>query len=523
MSLTRRELLERAAALGVTLSALPMLGCQPDDGLGDDGFPLYAWDGPLGPETTFAHGVASGDPLSDAVLLWTRVSPPDGTTAVDVFLEVALSPDFAERAAVGTFSTTADVDWTLTVDQTGLAPATTYYYRFSALGRTSPIGRTRTLPSGALDRLRFAVCACSNYGAAYFHAYRHMAQRPDLDFFIHLGDYFYEHATLGEGFAYGVLRPLDPPHEILSLGDYRRRYAWYRQDPDLAELHRQNPMMHCWDDHEFADNPRIGGSDNHNEATEGPWVDRVAAALQAYQEWMPTRLSGPDKNIVYRDVALGDLARVVFTDRQRRFLWPQPDDGDAYLGAEQTAWLADRIASVTEPWLVLCTATSFAPRTAAAPLDSFDGKPWDPSSRRELLDLVATAGVPNLVVLMGDIHKAQALDVADDPASYDPATGAGSEGVEFATGSIGSPGLPMSTEGVPHFFYSEHRMRSYLLVDLTPSRLQGELWGFDDALKLVPELPAERLLKAYTSDAGSHHLVETTTPTAPREVAPLAP
>jgi alkaline phosphatase D len=521
MPMTRRELLERCAALGVTLTLLPTLGCDPDDRLGDDGFPLYSWDGPLGPATTFEHGVASGDPLSDAVLLWTRVSPDAAATEVEIFLEVSLAPDFAERVAVGTFTTNADADWTLTVDQLDLSPATTYYYRFSALGRTSPIGRTRTLPSGPLDRARFAVCACSNYAAGYFHAYRHMANRPDLDFFIHLGDYIYEHASAGEGFSYGVFRPLDPPNEILTLADYRRRYGWYRKDPDLQELHRQNPILHCWDDHEFADNPRLGGSANHNEEDEGPWSDRVAAALQAYHEWMPSRLEG---NRIYRDLALGDLARIVFTDRQRRFLWPEPDDGAAYLGAAQTTWLKARIATVTEPWLVLCTATSFASRKPASePGDTFDGTPWDAASRREVLDAVAEAGVENLLVLMGDIHKAQALDVAHDPTGYDPATGAGSEGVEFACGSIGSPGLPMSNEGVPHFFWSDGTVRTYLLVDLTRERLQGELWGFRDPLKMEEALPEETLVKAYTSAAGSHHLVETSTATAAREAPVLAP
>ncbi|HMV69336.1 MAG TPA: alkaline phosphatase D family protein, partial [Myxococcota bacterium] len=503
--------------------ALPTLGCKPDDDLPADGFPAYTWDGPLGPATTFQHGVASGDPLADAVLLWTRVSPGAGTSAaeVEVFLEVSRAPDFAERVAVGTFTTSAEADWTLTVDQIDLDPATTYYYRFSALGRTSPIGRTRTLTSGALDRARFAVCSCSNFAAGYFYAYRHMANRPDLDFFIHLGDYIYEHASAGNGFSYGVFRELQPPNEVLTLDDYRARYAWYRTDPDLQELHRQHPMLHCWDDHEFADNPRVGGSENHTEGDEGAWSDRVAAALRAYHEWIPSRLDG---DRIYREAALGDLARLVFTDRQRRFLWPEPDDGERYLGAAQTSWLADRVASVTEPWLILCTGTSFtARRLPGSPGLAFDGEPWDDTSRREVLDMVAGAGVENLLVLVGDIHKSQALDVADDVDAYDPTTGAGSEGVEFACGSITSPGLAMSTEGVPYFHWSDNRVRSYLLVDLTRDRVQGEFWGFEDARKTDEALPDEALLKAFTCAAGSHHLVETTTPTAARDAAAPAP
>lgn len=521
MSLTRRDFLQRASALGLTVAVLPTLGCAPDDGLPDDGFPRYTWDGDPGPETLFEHGVASGDPLADAVLLWTRLSP--GTTDdVEVFVEVSEAPDFLRRVAVGTFTTGAGRDHALTVDQTDLEPGTTYYYRFSALGRTSPVGRTRTLPAGAVDRLRLGVASCSNYGFGYFHAYRHLARRPDVDVVLHLGDYFYEHASVGEGFFYGAFRPLDPPWEVLNLEDYRRRYAHYRKDPDLQELHRQHPMVHAWDDHEFADNPEIGGSANHDPETEGAWEDRVAAALQAYGEWMPTRLDG---NKIYRELVFGDLLHVVLTDRQRRFLWPGEADGTRYLGAEQTTWVLDRIAGVTAPWLLFCTATSFTSRSADGDLGStFNGSPWDPTSRREILDAVADAGIENLVVVCGDLHKAQALDVAHDPTVYDPATGEGSEGVELACGSVASPGLPSGTGDAPHFFWTEHGQRTYLLLDVTPERLQAEFWGYEDALKEQEELPPQVLLKAYTSAAGSHHLVETSTATTDKADAPaLAP
>lgn len=522
MTWSRREFLERCAALGVAVAALPSMGCAPKgDDLPDDGFPRYAWDGEPGPETTFSHGVASGDPLSDAVLLWTRVSPAsDGD--VDVFVEVCKSPDFEQRVAVDTFTVNADTDYTLKLDQTELEPGTTYYYRFSALGRTSVIGRTRTLPSGAVDRLRVAVCSCSNFGFGYFHGYKHMAQRPDLDLWIHLGDYIYEHASVGEGFFYGALRPLDPPNEVLTLADYRRRYAWYRRDPDLQELHRQHPMMHTWDDHEFADNPKVGGSANHDADTEGSWDDRVAAALQTIREWIPSRLDG---NQVYREFVLGDLAHVIFTDRQRRFLWPAADDGALYLGAAQTSWLTDRLAGVTAPWLLFCTGTSFTSRDPAGEEGgAFDGEPWDSVSRRQVLDAVAAAGIENLVVLVGDIHRSQALDVAHDPTEYDPASGAGSEGVEFACGSITSPGLGAGDTGAEQLLWTVGDQRSYLLLDITREQVQGEFWGFADALKEVETFPEFQLLKSFTTTSGSHHLVETTTPSTPRADAPdLAP
>lgn len=522
MTWSRREFLERCAALGVTLAALPSMSCAPKgDGLPDDGFPRYQWDGDPGPETTFSHGVASADPLSDAVLLWTRVSPgADGD--VDVFVEVSETATFDRRVAVDTFTVNADTDYTLTLDQTDLESGKTYYYRFSALGRTSPVGRARTLSAGTVDRLRVAVCSCSNYGFGYFHGYRHIAQRSDLDFWVHLGDYIYEHASVGEGFFYGGFRPLDPPNECLSLEDYRRRYAWYRGDADLQELHRQHPMMHCWDDHEFCDNPKVGGAANHDPDTEGSWEDRKAAALQAIHEWLPSRLDG---NKIYREFVLGDLAHVVFTDRQRRYLWPEADDAELYLGAEQTTWLADRLANVTVPWLIFCTGTTFTSRSPTGDAGgTLDGEPWDSTSRRQVLDAVAAAGIENLVVLVGDIHKSQAMDVAHDPTAYDPTDGAGSEGVEFACGSITSPGLGSGDTGAPQLLWTVADQRSYLLLDITPAVLQAEFWGYADALKEEEALPVEQLLKAFTTASGSHHLVETSIASSPRpDAADLAP
>ncbi len=506
MALTRREFMSRVAALGALASTLPMLGCGAPGAA--DGFPVYTWEGPLGPETAFQHGVASADPLVDSVLLWTRVSPPEGETGdIDVFVEVSKSPDFAERVAVGTFTAKAAADWTLTLDQTELEPGTTYHYRFSALGRTSEVGRTRTAPAGATERFRVAVGSCSNFAFGHMHAYRHIADRTDLDAFIHLGDYIYEYATDGIGASFGLYLPVDPPHECLTLDDYRRRYAHYRTSPDLRAAHGAHPVLAIWDDHEFANNPKLDGAGNHTEGDEGAWTDRVAAALQAHTEWLPTRMREGGR--IFRDLAFGDLAHVVLVDRQRRFLWPEADDGDTYLGAEQTAWVKDRISAVTAQWLVLCTATSFTSRKAnGSDGGSFDGSAWDGASRREVLDAVAEAGIENLVVVVGDIHRGEALDVAHDPSSYDPATGSGSEGVEFACGSISSPGATAPTADVPQFFWSDGTRRGYLFLDISPAELRAEFWGYEDDAKLDVATPQEQLLKAFTAAAGSHHLVE---------------
>lgn len=508
MSITRRDFLLRAAALGVS-SVVPMLVACADDG--SQGLPDYAYDGPLGPETAFRHGVASGDPLADAVILWTRVDV--GTTSsepIEIYVEVATDEDFVDRVAASYHETSADRDYTFKIDATGLLPATTYFYRFKALGRTSPIGRTKTAPLGAASHLRFGVTSCSNYAYGYFHAYRHLANRLDLDAFLHLGDYIYEYASdpsFGQE-TYGTLRELDPPYMIVTLDDYRRRYAINRRDPDLQELHRLNPIIHLWDDHEFACDPYLFGSVNHNPAEDGPWQDRIAAALRAHDEWMPVRMR--NGNEIYRSLAYGELATIVVVDRQRRFLWPETGDGEEYLGKRQAEWLDGAIADVQSQWLILATATTFASR---AP-DGLSGG-WDAPSRDRVLNAVANAGIENLVVVVGDIHTAQALDIVADPNTYDRETGAGSGGVEFACNAISSPGGNSQPPAqATQFLFSEGLYRGYLVLDITPERVQGDFFGFGDPLKQLASLPAESFRRGYTCAAGARRLVYTTTPSA---------
>jgi alkaline phosphatase D len=487
-----------------------LLACT---GGADGALPEYEYEGPQGPETAFRHGVASGDPLADAVIVWTRLDVGDvGKDSVEVFVEVATDVDFIDRVAAAYHETSAERDYTFKIDVTDLSPATTYYYRFRALGRTSPVGRTKTAPLGAASHLRFGVTSCSNYAYGYFHAYRHLANRLDLDAFIHLGDYIYEYASdpsYGQE-TYGTLRELDPPHMIVSLDDYRRRYAIHRRDPDLQELHRLNPIIHLWDDHEFACDPYLFGSVNHNPAEDGPWQDRIAAALRAHDEWMPVRMRGG--NEIYRTLAYGELVTIVVVDRQRRFLWPETGDGDGYLGARQASWLDETIANVKSQWLLLATATTFGSRAA----DGVSGG-WDPVSRERVLAAVAAAGIDDLVVVVGDIHTAQALDIVRDPTTYDRETGAGSAGVEFACNAISSPGgsSPPPADAT-QFLFNEGVYRGYLVLDVTPERVQGDFFGFGDPLKQLPALPAESFRRGYVCASGTRRLVYSDTPVAPR-------
>ena len=508
MSTTRRDFLARATAAGAALALPPTVACRPVEDEGghtdsdtdvDDGLPRYAYEGPLGPEHTFEHGVASGDPLADAVLLWTRVTTDTGEDA-EVFLEIAKDPDFTRRLAAATHTALASRDHCLTVDATELPPGTTLYYRFSAYGRTSPTGRTRTAPTGASDRLRIGACSCSNYAYGYFHAYRALAERPDLDLVLHLGDYVYEYANEGFGETYGTARELDPPNEMVTTEDYRRRYACYRKDPDLQAVHRQHPFVHLWDDHEFACDPFVGGADNHQEMTEGPWRDRVDTAVAVYLEWMPTRLVGTQ---IHRSLAFGDLAQVILLDRQRRFLWPEDDD-EGYLGTAQAQWADEAIADVRAQWLILGVATTFGSRSE----DGVGGSSWDVASRTRVLDAVADAGIQDLIVLTGDIHRFDALDLVTDPETYAPGTGTGSAGSEITVGSISSPGGSRDTSGIPQYHWSMGLMRGFVVVELTPERAQIDAFGFADLLKFDEDYPAIGWIRSFEQTAGSRYLSE---------------
>ena len=270
--------------------------------------PAAAQTAPGGPQ--FLHGVASGDPLPDAVVLWTRV-----TSDRDVHVDwvVALDPDLRRVVRRGGTVATLERDRTVKVDVTRLSPSTTYWYGFTSRGVASPVGRTRTAPAAGdgTDRLRFAVVTCSKYDNGFFNAYARVAE-ADVDAVLHCGDYIYEGGTDADAPAG---RATVPDREVRTLEDYRQRYAHYRTDPDLQRLHATHPMVAVWDDHESSNDSWVDGAGNHDPAEEGPWPTRKAASQRAYDEWIPVRLPVPgDTRRIYRRLPYGDLVDVVAID-----------------------------------------------------------------------------------------------------------------------------------------------------------------------------------------------------------------
>lgn len=260
-----------------------------------------------GDKVDFKHGVASGDPLSDAVIIWTRVTP-NSNRDVTVSWEVATDSAFTNLVNVDSTTTDSSKDYTVKVDVRGLSAGTKYYYRFTSGGKTSPVGETTTLPEGSLSSLKMAVFSCAMWEHGYFQAYADAAQQ-NVDVVLHTGDYIYEYKTGKYVSPTGSpIRVFEPTHEIVTLEDYRRRYAQYRTDGYLQELHRIVPWIVIWDDHEVANDTYKAGAENHSD-DEGDFVERKAAALQAYYEWLPIRLQNPnDLAQAYRSFDFGDLA-----------------------------------------------------------------------------------------------------------------------------------------------------------------------------------------------------------------------
>ncbi len=560
--LSRRDFLRQSATVaGGSL----LVGC------GNQGQSSTAPQPDGNAKVAFLHGVASGDPLADRVILWTRVTPADlETDAVPVTVRVYNDPEMNQIVQTYTSSATAARDFTVKIDADGLAPATTYYYRFESEGVESPLGRTRTLPTGSVDHLRLGLVSCSSLAHGYFHAYHFLAQRADLDVVLHLGDYIYEYAND----EYGTTRSYEPGTEITTLADYRTRHNQYKRDADLMEVHRQHPFITIWDDHEVCDNSRRDSANNH-QPDEGDYQQRKAWAQQAYDEWMPIRYPEPGNvNRIWRRFAMGDLLDLTLLDTR---LYDRDDEiectepvlsespiplcADALvpdyerqlIGPEQMTFLKDALSNASGQWKVIGQQVMMGQlKFTTTPLNDatgiqdvyFNPDQWDgyPGERLEILDHIEAGGIDDVVVLTGDIHTSWAMDVTQDPddvSAYNPVTGDGSKAVEFVCTSVTSPGLeeiiPLIPETLPqtvsalrlvnpHLRYVDGVRRGYMILDVTPEAMVGEWWYVSDVT--VADTRSEEFATGYRVATGTNTVPQLpqSEPTPGKDDAPsLAP
>lgn len=350
--------------------------------------PIFA--APAEPDTPFRHGVASGDPTSDRLIIWTRVTPPGAGRRALVRWIVAEDPELLRIVARGVHDTGPERDFTVKVDVAGLEPGRTYFYRFQFGREASATGRARTLPEGPTADVVLVALCCAHYQCGKFNVYEAVSKLPRVDAVIHLGDYIYEDAEDGSAYAKRIGdslgRYMRPANELLTLDDYRARHALYKTDEDLQAAHACAAWICQWDDHESANDCWQGGAERHDPKTEGPWALRKAAALKAYYEWMPIREPRPGKSMeaAYRTFRFGDLASLMIMEtrlvaRAHQLYYerdltfhpgpdgkPRPDlasfmarlndPGRQVLGAPQEAWLEDQLktsVAAAEPWQVL--------------------------------------------------------------------------------------------------------------------------------------------------------------------------
>lgn len=483
---------------------------------------------------SFRHGVASGDPLADRVVIWTRISGASG----DVAYRWRVDPVGGGAGRSGGGTASAARDHTAKVDVTGLAPGKAYTFQFEAGGAKSPVGRTRTLPVGPTKDVVLAVASCTLYPNGYFNAYSAIADLPRVDAVLHLGDYIYEYGgpgSYGMNSAVAGKRPHDPPHECVTLEDYRRRHAQYKADADTQAAHARAPWIVVWDDHETANDSWSGGAENHQPAQEGDWAARKAAALRAYYEWMPLREPKPGVTLAdaaKRTFQFGDLASLIMVETRLTARGKQltvdgdlmkdgkpdvaafkarlNDAGRQMMGPAQEAWLSaevKRSVAAGHAWQVLGNQVVMAqvlpanPKAlltpqqlaAASPeararfdraeqvaglgvptaLDMWNGYPRD----RERVYAALKAGGGRPIVVSGDSHSFWANELHD-------ANGA-RVAVEFGTTGVTSPGAGEVASGVNYgdlvaktnkeVIWNDQVSKGFVLLTLTREAARADM------------------------------------------------
>ena len=488
----------------------------------------------------FYHGVASGDPLPNNVIIWTRVTPD--STQIDqtivVTWRVATDTGMTNIVQTGVVLTDSSADFTVKVDVPGLSPNTFYFYEFQTGSYLSPTGRTRTTPVGnAVDSLRFALTSCANFEAGYFNVYGSLLQRSDFDAVIALGDYIYEYETGGYSPNPAAGRQWSPANEIVTLADYRMRYSSYKLDEDLQRLHQQFPFIIVYDDHEFANDAWMNGAENH-QVSEGLWSSRKAMAQKAFFEWLPVRQTGTTNPYqIYRSIKYGDLAELIMLDTRIQGRDVQAGTTGAtvtsssrqLLGTTQYNWLTTRLDSCTAKWKILGQQVMMAPLKVFG--IAFNGDQWDgyPAERDRVYNYVLNNNISNMVVITGDIHSSWANDLPT--STYNGSTGAGSAGVEFVTPSVTSPGIsvPLGATAIQaansHIKYCDLSSHGYVIMDINKNRTQADWYNVSTIDTQTPSFSYARSF--YVSDL-QRHLIPGAAAAIPRNSvfyikAPLCP
>jgi len=478
----------------------------------------------------FTHAVASGDPAADSVILWTRFVTSDGAGSA-LGWEVAQDERFSRIVASGETLALPENDYCAKVVAGGLAPAQPYWFRFIGGSGFSPTGRTRTAPRPADGpaHLILALFACSNLPTGWFNAYAHAARDEAIDLCVHVGDYFYEYPMSRYGADALPGRTVED-FECVSLAQYYARYATYRSDPDLQELHRVKPWVMTWDDHDFANDAWMEGAQNHQPETEGSWAIRKAAAIKAFRDWTPTRNSSPPGGLIHRSLPWGRLADMVILDsrmvgRTSQLDWrtpleqaaaspqsaftqlardfykgPMSDPARTLLGAPQEAWFAEELkksAGRNARWQVVIQGSVLGAAIAPPTDEGLRGRlgaaglPYDiplwcgyPEARRRFLSSCARFG-SNVLALGGETHSGWAFNLPGgrdkSPACVEAAAFAVAAGGKGRGGPLIKGARESAHQAVsPEIAWCNLTECGYTRIDVTTSGARSDWIGFHD-------------------------------------------
>ena len=428
----------------------------------------------------FHHGVASGDPLNDRVILWTRVTPQQAGP-IEVILEVSENKNFSSIIFSKKLQTSSLSDYTIKYDFLAKHYCDSdrgFFYRFRAGNAISEIGKSKTFSENTIAA-KIGIFSCSNFPAGYFNAYQAAAEKNNLDLWLHLGDYLYEYPMGGYATekAEKLNRVPEPLHEMVTLSDYRLRHAQYKKDQGSKALHKHAPLIAVWDDHEFSNDAWKHGAENHSkDGSEGDFYARRSAAIKAYYEWMPIR-EQQNKRRIFREFKIGKLIHLIMLDtrqfgrdkqiqpkdyltksgfNQAKFYNDLNSDNRKLLGTEQLDWIENRIINSSAVWTIfgqqvlmaklkfpdiskmlkskeipsfLQPYLKFLGLGIPSNLDAWDGYP---AERNKLYKIMSDAK-KGFVSLAGDTHNSWVSELKDKSGSK--------LGVELGAPSVTSPGI----------------------------------------------------------------------------------
>ncbi|WP_205699136.1 alkaline phosphatase [Conexibacter sp. SYSU D00693] len=491
--LTRREITAAGAGLALAAASVP-------DAWADR---LLQRTPRVGPGR-FLDGVASGEPSTDAVTFWSRLSTEHQRSGAE--LVVAKDEGMSQTVARAVVPTTRSVDGSLKVRVDGLEPDTLYWYRWRSADGTSDLGRTKTAkPADSQEQVRLAYSSCQNWPEGFFNGHVDAAKLEPLDLYLFLGDYTYEYGPTA-----GSVAGRDDPAPSVDLQTYRDKLRLYRSDPGLRELHRLHPIAHIWDDHEVAD--------NYSDNAPRPSDLQRAAGYQASFEWLPRVPQGGERYRLYRSLPLGGQCEVFLLD-QRQY---RTGDGDGQarqlLGRQQMDWLKDALRKSTARWKVIANQVMFVPLGVGGA--GINDDQWDgyPAEQAELRALLGDAPISNTMFVTGDIHTYFTAEVLRHGSSGPPVA------TEYVGGSISSTGFPALaglestaiTAANPWIAYTNGADHGYAKVDLgTEAATTTYRVGPLD----TPGAP-QRDLKVYRQPAGTNRFEQVGGENKPGELPP---